>query len=245
VNPTEILVVPDIHFPYHDEAAWGTVVSAIRKIKPDRVVFLGDAIDCYVVSHFDRSPTRFPCLADELAVARKQLARVEADAVTILEGNHEYRLFKFLRKNAPALLGMISIPEELRLKERGWEWIPYPKNKRIGDVVFQHEPLLGGKYGAKRTLENGGGLSWCFGHTHAGEIVHGGTTEGRPTFSLNAGWLGDFSSLAFEYMPPVRARQTWRHGFGRIVQRNGRTIHAEFVPIIRGACVVDGRTVRG
>jgi predicted phosphodiesterase len=237
------MMVSDVHVPYHDKRAWETAVAASEDLKPDVIVIGGDFLDCYVCSKFDKAPTRFSLLSDELREARTELAKLNASRVIYVEGNHEHRLTSYVIRNTAPLAGLVSIESALRIRERGWQWVPYPQHVTIGDLRIQHEPMLGGKYGAIRTLESGGAISWAFGHTHTGQVASMGTPDGSEIHAVNTGWLGDFDSLAFDYCSPAMARQRWRHGFGLFYQDRGKTISAQFVQIINGACVVNGRRV--
>jgi hypothetical protein len=237
------MLLGDVHVPYHDRRAWETALAAIDAVRPDVVAIMGDFVDCYTCSRFDKAPTRFTLLEDEIREARLELAKIEAPRVVYLEGNHEHRLTSYVIRNAPALAGMVSLESALRIRSRDWEWVPYPSHLDVGDLRLRHEPLVGGKYGIRRTLDTGGSRSWASGHTHSGGVAYAGTPDGDGIYAFSTGWLGDYSSLAFDYCSPVRARQDWRHGFALAYQREGRTIGGQFVAIQDGACVVNGRRI--
>lgn len=241
-----IMMVGDVHVPYHDRRAWDCALAAAEHIRPDVFVIMGDFIDCYVCSRFDKAPTRFALLDDELKEARIELAKLEAlglSRVVYVEGNHEHRLTSYVIRNAPALAGLVGIDSALRIRQRGWEWLPYPAHVDVGDLRIQHEPLVGGKHGPRRSLETGGARSWAAGHSHHGGVAYAGTPDGESIYSFSTGWLGDYQSLAFDYCSPTRARQDWRHGFCLAYQAEGRTVGGQFISINSGSCIVEGRRV--
>ena len=50
-EPVErILFVPDTHVPFHDPIAWGVMMQAAKRLKPHRVVVLGDFLDFFQCS---------------------------------------------------------------------------------------------------------------------------------------------------------------------------------------------------
>ena len=71
-----VFVVPDLHSPYHDEAAWKECLRWRKIIQPKITVLIGDAIDCYTVSTFLKSPERRLSFRDELDITNAQLDRL-------------------------------------------------------------------------------------------------------------------------------------------------------------------------
>ena len=53
-----ILIIPDVHAPYHDKKAWALVMKVAHAFKWDKVVCLGDFFDCYAISSYRKDPRR-------------------------------------------------------------------------------------------------------------------------------------------------------------------------------------------
>lgn len=248
--PSEVsltFVIPDMHFPYHDKAVWATNLKAIQVLRPRNVVIIGDALDAYPISFHPKSPTRKALLQEELADANAeldclaQLTMGLACRVVYVEGNHEFRLERYLIQQAPALYGMITMPELLKIKERNWEWVPYQSWLKIGKIAYSHEVGSSGKNAPQQTLAAFGN-NIVFGHSHRGGLVYGGTVDGERHVALNVGWGGDLAAI--DYTHKARTRE-WQHGFGLVEQDATGAGWCQFVPIIDGRCVAHGQVIRG
>jgi predicted phosphodiesterase len=242
-----IVAIPDIHAPFHDRLAVSTCVEAVRQLKPDHLVLLGDVVDSYDISQFPRDPGRKHRYKDELDSANTVLdefGSLGVDDVRFCAGNHEWRLDKYIATKAPELHGLITIEDQLHIKDRGWEWCPYGEVTTIGRFRFSHEFGSCGKYAAAQALA---GVRHCivFGHTHRAQCEYGGLADGERHVAWSAGWLGDYESLAFSYKKKWQARREWTHGFVWIVLDETGCGWAQFVPVLDGRCIVDGHVISG
>ena len=240
--PTTI-IVPDVHAPYHDKRVWNTILKTIETVKPERVVIIGDFADCYAVSNFPKNPMRKQDLRYEIDLARKELLRLvrAADCELIYcEGNHEFRMERYLCQRAPELYGLVSIKDLMLAGTRDVTWVPYRKEIKIGKVIYMHDCGHAGVYAGRHTLA-AVGHNVVFGHTHRGGIVTDGNTDGEKHFCLNVGWAGDPKEA--DYMYRVKMKD-WIHGFG-IVEVDNYTglVWPSFVPVMRGRAIVNGREI--
>lgn len=127
IDPTKLLVLSDIHFPYQDDVALGTALEYGQKYQPDHIHLNGDIIDFYGCSRFNKDPRAIP-IYRELEIANQFLDDLKAwfpDAtITFKYGNHEIRLGEYIRNNAAAIEGMkgVTVHEQLGLDDRGIEW---------------------------------------------------------------------------------------------------------------------------
>jgi hypothetical protein len=232
----------DIHAPYHSEPALCLALEVSAAIDPAIVVVMGDAIDNACVSDHDKDPRRTRDLEDEAGVCRSVLRRILAAAPNarrriFIEGNHEYRLMRYLRTRAPELHSIISIRRLLQLDEMGWEWVPYKSSCSVGKLHLTHECGNAGPYAHIKALaafENNVGI----GHTHRLAIHYGGSVAGETHVGAMFGWLGSFEEV--DYMHRVNMR-SWQHGVGIGYVEPSGTVHLQAVPFIRGRCVVNGR----
>lgn len=237
-----IIIIPDVHVPYHDERAWEALLDVINGLEPSGVVIIGDFADFYAVSSHDRDPSRRQRLEEEVTEVNKaldELEEVHDGDVCFIEGNHEDRLRRYLWKKAPELFGTVDVRRLFRLKERGWKHRPYRQGLKVGKVTYKHDyGGKAGKYAAKQCLEAYGG-NLVIGHTHRGEVTYLG--EGRPDgdqhFCLNVGWLGDVDQA--DYVDPNKVRREWQQGFGIVDYSATGLAYAQFVPIVRGQVVAN------
>lgn len=140
----KVLVIPDIHVPFQHNKSVNTMLKFAELYKPDHVIQLGDLVDFYKLSRYMKSPGRGSAVQQEVDKAHNLLNRIKevsgAKKATMLTGNHEDRLHKYLCNQAPALteLKALKLENLLRLKEIGWELIPGSMFYRINGVHFTH-----------------------------------------------------------------------------------------------------------
>ena len=240
-----ILFVPDCHHPNVDVRAWALMLRAGLAFKPDTIVVLGDFIDNDSLSMHAPSSVKHGTLKYEIemtVLALEELKRLGAERHIYLAGNHEWRLERYVAQRAPAFDNIISMRDLLELDEGGWEWHRYGATCKLGKLNLTH--CVGGKAGANahRSAAVSHMGSTIIGHTHRMAYDVRGQFNGHAYLAAMFGWLGDFDSAA-EYMHDAASRSEWVHGFGLGYMLANGIVHVQPVPIIDGACLVDGRIV--
>ncbi len=117
VKSERALFLNDFHIPYHDPISVDLVIDFCKWFKPNIVFLIGDFLDFYAISHFDRDPQRLLGLQEEINEGKKILKRIcnaidSETTIEFLEGNHEHRLIRYLWRHPE-----ISSLESLHLKE--------------------------------------------------------------------------------------------------------------------------------
>jgi transposase-like protein len=184
------LLYGDTHFPYQDDRALAIVGQIAEQLQPDVIVHMGDLLDCYSLSRFDKDPTRMETIQDEIDMGRAHMAQMRRRSPNsqyiLLEGNHPDRLRRVLWKlpGEAAFLHKLTAFREtmtwnylLGLDDLDIEFVPYGTESRYeflpkfivkhGNVVRKHSAMS-----AKAELEkyNRSGAS---GHTHRlGMFMH-------------------------------------------------------------------------
>lgn len=138
------VVLPDTHFGMEDPRAIAVALGVIQEAQPDVVVHLGDLVDAYWLSRFDKDPGNLTRLQDEIDGARgflHQVAQLVPRAHRVLlEGNHERRLTKAIWGmpgtaseigKLTAFREAITWPKLLDLERIGWTWIPEHQQSKI------------------------------------------------------------------------------------------------------------------
>lgn len=189
--PGVTVVLTDTHVPYHDQPSLDVVYAIIEKAKPQLVIHLGDLLDCYRISKYDKDPNRLETLQDEIDQARVVLHQIAQVAPTarrvLLEGNHEDRLRRVIWSLQGAQAEIVKLrkvrqtlnwPTLLELDAIGWEFRPYQGQARAEPVlphlIVKHGTVVRkwSAFTAKGEWEKygKGGIS---GHTHrAGLFYH-------------------------------------------------------------------------
>lgn len=239
------LLIPDCHIPNHDEKAWGLMLRAAMALRPKHIVILGDFADGETLS--SHAPTQ-PGLQDfeaELAAVNKcldQLDCLKAENKIYIEGNHEFRLDRYLMERAPGLYHSVKWQNVLKLHYRGWTWVPYRKSVKLGKLNLTHDTGSAGM-NAHRASSKAFGGSCVIGHTHRMAVEITGRFDGTPYLAAMLGWLGDAEKAA-TYLHEAKASD-WVHGFGvAYLEPQTGIVHLQPVPIVSGKCVVAGQLIR-
>lgn len=108
-GPLRVLVLSDLHIPYHDREA---VIAALRWGKSNginTILLNGDIADFFSVSFWEKDP-RKRRFAEELKTTREFLETLRANfpkaRIIVKEGNHEERWTRYMFVKAPELLGV-------------------------------------------------------------------------------------------------------------------------------------------
>lgn len=162
----------DSHCPFVDPLALEAAVNVIQEFKPTGVYLLGDMIDCYAVSRFDRDPQRVIKFQEEIDSLRSMLEMVREAApnaaIHYLLGNHEARISKWLHAH-PEVSSLACLePETLfGLDDLGITCHSEDELVRVADHVITHGSVVkkGSGSSARGQIDNylTSGIS---GHTH-------------------------------------------------------------------------------
>lgn len=211
-------------------------------LKPKHIAILGDFADGETLSaHPATKPgiVSFGQEVDGVKACLDQLDLMGAENKIYVEGNHEFRLDRYLMERAPAMFHAVKWQELLGLHDRGWKWTPYRKSAKIGKLNLTHDTGSAGM-NAHRTSAKAFGGSVVIGHTHRMAYEVTGRFDGPPYLAAMLGWLGDAEKAA-GYIHEAKASD-WVHGFGVFwMEPASGIVHVQPVPIVNGRCVVNGK----
>lgn len=241
-----ILVVPDCHIPYHDHRAWNLMLKVGRDLKPRHLYVIGDFVDFYAVSDHSKDPRRTTQLADEVNEANiylNQLDLLGAKEKVYVSGNHEDRLQRYLQNKAPELFDVLDVAKLLKLKDRGWTYVPYKRHSKLGKVHFTHDVGTAGRTAIFQCLDSYQ-HSVVTGHTHRMAYIVEGNALGEQKLSAQFGWLGNASKI--DYMHYAKVLKNWALGFG-VGYVNPKTglVYLTPIPLVNYSCVVNGTFYSG
>lgn len=225
VSSKRILVLNDIHIPYHEPDVVADSLLFGHEKNIDTIILNGDIIDCYQLSSFVRDPTKrnmkfeVEMTIDFLTTLREAFPK----ALIIYKfGNHEERWEKYLKAHAAELFDIDEFRLEyiLKLKENN---IICVKDKRIIkcgklNIIHGHEYRGGGGVNPARWLQLRAHTNVLCGHFHrASEHISRDMNK-----DVNGSWsAGCLCELHPEYMP----LNDWTHGFTYIEKEtNGNFI---------------------
>lgn len=240
-----VLFVPDAHHPFADMKAWALLLKVGKALKPKHLVCIGDFMDCVSISSHSKDPARKALLSEELDYANLRLDELDALGAAnkkMILGNHEHRNDRYVADRAPEYSGLVTLPDRLRLKDRGWSCTPYKKATKLGKVFLTHDVGAAGRNATFKALDTFQ-HSVVTGHAHRMQYVVEGNATGEQKLSAQFGWLGDVAHIS--YMHEFNAKRSWALGFGvgHLDAKSG-VCYIVPVPIVRvgkaHTCVVNG-----
>jgi len=212
-----LLVLSDIHIPYHSIDALSCTFDYAKKEKPDAILLNGDTLDFFGLSRFAKDP-KARSFAHELKAFKEfmdVLKKTFNAKIYFKIGNHEERYFHFLWMKAHEIVGVEEFELENIIKSRA-EGIEIIKDKRImkaGDLNIIHGHEFGGSVFSPVNIARGlflrGKVSAMQGHNHQ-TSEH---TESNMNGEITTTWsLGCLSELHPAYLPINK----WNWGFSLI-----------------------------
>jgi len=244
VKSEKVVFLGDVHFPYADRMALGLASQFLASFKPDFIYLIGDIVDFYALSTFDRDPNRLLSLQDELDQAKAWFGEIRKicpkSKIHYRDGNHENRLLRYLwRRPELSPLRSLTIPELMSFSDYG---ITHHKHNshlehrefqvEHGDMVRKHSAYTASGMLDKRQMS---GIS---GHTHRMGMHWRTDTHGMKVWVEN----GCLCNMKPEY---IIGTPNWQQGFtvAHWVYDNHRFI-VEQVPIIGKKIYYHGRMWR-
>jgi len=195
-----ILIISDLHLPYHHQDAFAFLANLKKTYKPDRVVNIGDLYDCQAFSFHDHDPDLLSP-GDELEAARaygKRLGKL-FPIMDITLGNHDSLPARKLKAMGLPREVMKDY-EEIYQTPPGWEFITdltigkSDGNKHLPDLHFVHGLS---KDNLKLAAQRGQRI--INGHFHEKAGVEYISNPDSLIWSMTVGCLIDKSSPAFDY----------------------------------------------
>lgn len=149
----KVLILSDIHIPYHDVEAIKIALNEGKQQGIDTIYLNGDILDFFMLSFHEKNPKNRPSLRNEIDMAREFFAylRQEFPNVTIYfkPGNHEYRLERYLYLKAPELLDCEEFKLEILLGLAEFRIIYISKRIKtyFGHLLVEHGDRMKGNGG--------------------------------------------------------------------------------------------------
>ncbi len=217
-----LLVLSDIHIPYHNIEALTCAFDFAKGEKPDAILLNGDTLDFFGLSRFAKDP-KARSFAHELKTFKEFMDVIKKTfnaKIYFKIGNHEERYFHFLWMKAHEIVGVEEFELENIIKSRA-EGIEIIKDKRIikaGDLNIIHGHEFGGSVFSPVNIARGlflkGKVSAMQGHNHQSSSH----TESNMNGDITTTWsLGCLCELHPAYLPINK----WNHGFA-IVDIDGQ-----------------------
>jgi len=237
IKGKKILILSDIHIPYHDIDALSVAIQTGIDEEVDTVILNGDALDCHELSDFVKDPKKRK-FKEELYAMRTflyELSQTFPNAEIIYkEGNHEERYWRYMRVKAPELFDIdaFDFATLCHLDKYDIKFIQGKNKINIGGLSLFHGHEFGKQFMPSVNVARGLFLktkanAMC-GHHHQ-TAEH---TERDVNGKVITCWgVGCLSELSPDYNPYSK----YNHGFAIITKGINKAFHVKNYRIHEGA----------
>lgn len=227
-GPANVLVMSDLHVPYHSIDAIQQAISHAKKDRSkliDTVLLNGDLLDCHAISFWMTDP-RERNFQEEITQCRAFLRTLRDNfpkaRIIYKLGNHEERYEAYMIRKAPELLAVdqFAFDTLLKLDDLDIDLVDDKRIVRLGDlnVIHGHEyrfAISNPVNPARGLFLRGKAFAMC-GHFHQSSYHTEKTMEESMIATWSIGCLCDLHPI---YMP----YNNWVHGFAVVeVERGGK-----------------------
>jgi predicted phosphodiesterase len=198
-----VLVISDLHIPYHHEDAFAFLKALKKKYKPDLVVNIGDEIDQHAISMHDSNPD-LPSSGDELRLARKYVHELEKifPKMKIVHSNHSSLIYRRALKHGLSAEYLKSYNEFLQVGP-GWQWVD-DLTITLSDgqrCFFTH-----GMSANVLQVAMQYGMNTVQGHYHTKFSIGYFSNPDKLVWGMQTGCLINQKSMAFDYAKNFKTR---------------------------------------
>lgn len=193
-----ILVIPDMHLPYHHPDSLAFLYSLQSMLKPDLVVQLGDLLDKHALSFHESDPDLHSAGA-ELERSRETLEALHSVFPVMLKCHSNHGSLVYRRAKAHGIpVAYIKRYREVLFPEHGapgWSWsYAWRINTPQGVFMFKHQASGDALQDAAHNVCN-----LVVGHEHGKFGTSYAASSAHLYSATYAGCLIDKDSLAFAY----------------------------------------------
>jgi len=251
------IVIPDTHAPLQSQAAMNCVYKAIKLVRPDMLIHLGDVGEWDAVSSWKYAKKKRPPLEYILADLEKDKIAVnlmldEIDHAAklagvkdklMLMGNHEVWLDNFVDEHDrnELFLPQYKPVNIMDLERRGWDSVPHGEYVTIGDLSIYHGGHHSGVNHARMHCINLG-TNVLYAHNHGVQRASMPNLKGvHAAFCI--GCLKDCQSGKNKWLKGRKVN--WSHAFAIVYWNGDGTFRVEVVDITGGTTNVWGKWIDG
>ena len=197
-----VLIISDLHIPYHHRDAFAFLKEVKKQYKPDFVVNIGDLLDFLGMSMHDHDPD-LASPGDEISIAKEYVKELEwiFPKVVEVESNHSSMVYRRALKSGMSRQFLKSYGEFLGTKK--WTWVDdlaltLSNGRRC---LFTH-----GKAADVLKVSQSMGMNTVQGHYHTKFLISWWANPDNLFWGMNVGCLINQKSLAFAYAKNFKTR---------------------------------------
>lgn len=192
-----IVIVADTQSPFEDAPSVALAIKHIQDYKPEIVVMNGDMVDLCTASKFHRSKRGPQTVKEEvewaLANVIEPLRKAAPKAKYYwVEGNHEFRLVRYVQAMAPVLEGLIEAVPIFQCERLGIEYVSSKAGNGIlklipGVLAIMHGDKAGTNPAKAQYLRWRSSL--VMGHVHKESTYRESGGDGPDHVAMSSGCL--------------------------------------------------------
>lgn len=235
---SRVLVISDLHVPYHDKAAIDSAIEYGKKLKPDTVLINGDFGDWYSLSKWQKDPRKRD-LKQEIDIQRECMRFIRQSfpktQIVFKNGNHEDRWDVYVWNHAPEIceLEQVRLDVILGFAEFGIDWVTEERPIMVGKLPIFHGHELPKGMTNPVNMARGAFLRTV----HTLLVAHGHRTSGHAEPDL---WHEEIFCWSIGCLCDLRPKYArinkWNHGFA-FVERSGKEFDVRNFRISRDGVV--------
>ena len=197
-----ILVISDLHIPYHHKDSFAFLRAIKKEYNPDFVVNIGDLLDFHAINMHTHDPDLYSA-GHELKVSKEYIKELESifPKTVEVESNHSSLVYRRALKFGMSKEFLKDYGDFLGTKK--WEWVDdltlTMSNKQR--CFFTH-----GRSADVLKVSQTMGMSAVQGHYHTKFLISYWANPDNLFFAMNVGCLINQKSLAFAYAKNFKTR---------------------------------------
>lgn len=197
-----ILVISDLHIPYHHKDAFKFLKAIKKEFKPDTIINIGDSIDFHNINLHQSSPD-LPNAGDELKITREYIKELESifPVVTEVDSNHSSLVYRRAFKYGLSREFMRDYGDFLGTKK--WKWVD---DLTITMSNGQRCFFTHGKSAEVIKTSQAYSMNTVQGHYHTKFTISYWANPDNIFWAMNVGCLINQKSMAFDYAKNFRTR---------------------------------------
>ena len=197
-----ILVISDMHVPFHHKDSMEFLREIKKEYKPQFVVNIGDLLDFHAISMHSHDPDLFSA-GHELREARKHVKELESifPKVTEVDSNHSSLVYRRALKFGMSKEFLKDYGDFLGTKK--WKWVDdLTLTMSNGQRAFFTHGRSADILKVSQTM----GMSAIQGHYHTKFLISWWANPDNLFFAMNVGCLINQKSMAFNYAKNFKTR---------------------------------------
>ena len=216
----KVFFFPDIHWSERDPAALDVALAAWREFRPDHTVIGGDLLNVGALSHHPGirldEDDNYDYVESDLKPARDfLLGLTRKSPVTLLEGNHDDRLERWIMRTDGGMAFKSLLPSKYLGSVAGVRYLQFSgddwrkQHLRLSPRLAVVHGWTAGKAALDRHLDSAKPISVVFFHTHRLAMKVNHLYDGTTQTAVNGGCLCKLQPIYAHNGSP----QDWSHGF--------------------------------